>query len=122
MEEIVAMERAGHEAPVIIQKMRRTTTRLSMSMAQQQQARELGASAALIQALIRAEDEAHEADRLTAEADRAAEERDRREQALAYWNSYDPYYGPYWPHSYFGYGAGHHHHGWGVGVGSGWGW
>lgn len=121
MEDVAALERQGHSPEEIVARMRATGTRFKMDATQQAALQRRGASAALIDALVAAEAQAKQTDRLTEEADRATARRaadQARQEAYRAW-SRDPYWwgGPY---PYFGYGWYGHRRDWYGGLGWGW--
>lgn len=121
--EIAALAHQGLPANEIVARMRASGSRLDMDPEQQNALRKLGASEAVIDALIAAESEARRTDRVTAEADRAARRKQQAEARREMYRSYgyDPYpYGNWYP--YFGYSRFGHHNGWHSGIGWGWGW
>lgn len=116
MADVLALARHGHPDEDIVARMRASGTRFDMSEADQAALRRGGAAPHLVDALVAAEAQARQTDRLTAEADLTAEQV-RRERAQRRASCTAPaacdYWGyPFHPHIGFGYYRFGHRSGW----------
>lgn len=122
LDDIVLMSRQGANADQIIERMRATGTRFDMNPEQRAELQRRGVGQPIVDALVAAEAQAQETDRLTAQADRDAQQRDDYYRRY-YYNYYSPYYyDSYWgwPRPYVGYGWSNWGSGWYGGLGWSW--